>query len=74
MGNSQPEPDEDQSLFLKNGIFKGEVLGKSPHGIGYYTFDNGDRYKGRFNHGKLQKGRCLYSNQDFYLGCWYFFI
>ena len=74
MGNIQPEPDSEQSLFLKFGIFKGQVKERAPHGVGFYTRNNGDIYKGRFEQGKLVKGRCLYANEDFYLGFWYLFL
>lgn len=59
-----------QNLYLKHGIYKGAFLNGIPEGIGMLTSQNGDMYKGVYKQGKLVKGRCLFNNGDFYLGCW----
>ena len=71
MGNTQTSTSKQEKLFLKNGIYKGETLQGLPDGIGILTHKSGDIFKGTFINGKFKKGRCLYQNQDFYIGYWY---
>ena len=70
MGNSKSSFIEPDKLFLKHGIYKGQIQDGVPEGVGSLTKKSGDIYKGTFIGGKLVKGRCVYKNQDFYLGYW----
>ena len=71
MGNSTTCTTTTEKLFLKRGIYRGETQEGVPDGVGILTLHSGDILKGTFMNGKLQKGRCLYKNQDFYIGEWY---
>jgi hypothetical protein len=70
MGNNQNSISKKEKLFLKHGIYRGETTDGLPDGVGMLSLNSGDILKGTFSGGKLQKGRCLYKNQDFYIGEW----
>lgn len=41
-----------------DSVYRGEIAGKNPHGIGEFIFKNGDTYTGEFVHGKIEGFGC----------------
>ena len=70
MGNQINNLSKQEKLFLKEGIYTGETNNGFPDGIGILNHNSGDIYKGTFIDGRIKKGRCLYQDQDFYIGYW----
>jgi len=64
-GRYQVELDKDH----KGDVLEIEWLNGLPHGLGTYTYANGDKYVGEFKHGSNHgQGTYTYANGDKYVG------